>query len=197
MLTRISQQGVTLIELAIAMTVLSVVLALGVPSLSTYLANQQIRTSSEKVLSALRQARHEAVKRNTTVQFSLVNSLNAECALASPGPHIVVSRTSPVGKCNFAASDSLEPFIIQVMSGEEGSGRISVSAQDGDGNARTTVAFNGLGRVVTAGNDWIRQIDLDLSSNPARRPLRVQILAWGDFRMCDPAITAATDPRKC
>jgi type IV fimbrial biogenesis protein FimT len=196
MLTRIRTRGVTLIELAIAMTVMSIVLALSVPTLSTYLANQQIRTSAEKVLNALRQARHEAVKRNTTVQFSLVNSLKGECVLASSGPHIVVSRTSPVGQCDIAASDSVEPRIIQAISGQEGSQGTSISAHDGDGNARTTVTFNGLGLVVAA-DDSIRQIDLDLSTDAARRPLRVQILAGGDIRMCDPSVTASTDPRKC
>ncbi|MDB5770859.1 MAG: Tfp pilus assembly protein FimT [Burkholderia sp.] len=74
--------------------------------------------------------------------------------------------------------------------------RASLAAQDGAGNPRTTVAFDGLGRVITA-DDWISRIDIDMPSRAERRPLRVQIAPGGDVRLCDPAITTTTDLRKC
>jgi type IV fimbrial biogenesis protein FimT len=196
MLGRKSKQGFTLTELIVAMAVSVATIAVGVPSFSTYTNHQQIKADSEKVVNALRLAREEAIKRNTAVQFSLVNSLNGECALVGSGPHVVVSRTNPGGRCDAAPSESVDPYIIRIVEDQDSS-KTSISAHDGNGNARTSVIFTGLGRVVTASNDWIRQIDLDLKSGSARRPLRVLIPAFGDIRTCDPSVTTATDPRKC
>jgi type IV fimbrial biogenesis protein FimT len=196
-LNAVGQHGVSLIELAIALAVLSLALGLGAPSLAAYLANQQIRSRAQNVLSALQQAREEAVRRNAIVRFSLVSTVTNACALRSAGPHIVLSRDNPAGQCGGAVSESTAPYIVKVIASDGAARRISVAAHDGDGNPRYGVAFDGLGRVVSSGNDWISEIDFDASAAADRRRLRVQVFAGGDIRLCDPAVSDATDPRKC
>jgi prepilin-type N-terminal cleavage/methylation domain-containing protein len=50
-------RGFTLVEVLVVITLLSVLLALGVPALGTYTANVRLRTAAEKVLADLQRAR--------------------------------------------------------------------------------------------------------------------------------------------
>jgi type IV fimbrial biogenesis protein FimT len=177
------------------MTILAVVLGAAVPNFSTLLANLRIQAAADQTVHALRQARQEALRANATARLSLVDNVGAHCALTSTGPYLIVSRESPAAQCNAGAADST-PHIIGVVAPGGSANRASLAAQDGAGNPRTTVAFDGLGRVITA-DDWISRIDIDMPSRAERRPLRVQISPGGDVRLCDPAITSTTDLRKC
>jgi len=191
--------GFTLIELMVTLTVLGMLLMVGLPSLATWLQNTQIRTAAEGVQAGLQLARAEALRRNASVRFQLVDSLAAGCVLSANGTSWVVSLADTTGACGTAASEAVAPQIIQKRSGAEGSPNAAVSATGG-----ASVVFSGLGRVTGAGA--IAQIDI---SNPAggacktpagnepMRCLRIQVASGGQVRMCDPAVTAAPDPRTC
>ena len=64
------------------------------------------------------------------------------------------------------------------------------------------VTFDSLGRVVAPnsdGSDPITQVDFESTHPPevnGYHPLRIQMLAGGMSRLCDPAV-GATDPRAC
>lgn len=189
------QQGISLIEIVIGLAIMGLLLALAFPNFSAWLTNLQIRAAAEKMQNALHAARNEAMRKNTTVRFSLVSNLTSGCAQSSSGKSWVVSRLDPTGKCDVAASDTTDPFTAQTGTLAEGSSRVTVSASNG-GVAKTSVAFNGLGRVVTS-SDWIGQIDLDVVPANTFRVLRVQVSAGGQIRMCDPAVVSTTDTRKC
>jgi prepilin-type N-terminal cleavage/methylation domain-containing protein len=60
--------GFTIIELMITLAVLGVLLALGMPSISSWLQNTQIRTAAEGMVSGLQLARAEALRRNANVR---------------------------------------------------------------------------------------------------------------------------------
>lgn len=62
-----SYRGVTLIELLVAMSVLSILLAVGVPSFSQFTANTRLNSYANILFSHLSLARSEAIKRNTHV----------------------------------------------------------------------------------------------------------------------------------
>jgi type IV fimbrial biogenesis protein FimT len=196
LIRRQMQYGFTLIELFIGLAILGLLLALAFPDFSAWMTNMQIRSAAEKMQSALQAARNEAMRKNTTVRFSLVDSLTSSCALSSVGKMWIVSRTDPVGKCDVAPSDTTDPSTVQKGTIAEGSPRVTVTATDGSASARTFVAFNGIGRVVTSSN-WIGQIDLDVVPANTYRKLRMQISAGGQTRMCDPQVSSSTDTRKC
>lgn len=186
------QSGVTLIELVIAIAVLGIVIAMGLPSYSNWIANSQIRTTAESLLAGLQLARNEAVRRNTSVRFSLVTNLTNTCQLSSTGTNWIVSRLDPAGKCGNGTSD-IDPFIIQLKASAEGGSNATINA---DG---TNVVFNGIGRVVTSVGQ-ISQISIDSSSLPSAqtRDLRIVIGSAGEIRMCDPdPNVGTTDPRRC
>jgi len=60
-------RGVTLIELLVAMSVLTILLAVGVPSFSQFTANTRLNSYANTMFSHLTLARSEAIKRNARV----------------------------------------------------------------------------------------------------------------------------------
>ena len=192
--------GFTIVELMIVLVVLGVVLTLGMPSISGWLQNTQIRTAAEGMVSGLQLARAEALRRNAIVRFQLVNNLTAGCALSNTGRNWVISQTDATSACNQPPSEVTPPQIIQTKSSTEGSGNAVIAATGG-----AEVVFNGLGRPVGAGN--LTQIDITNTQGGAcqtvdnkehpMRCLRVIIGTGGGVRMCDPIVADVTDPRIC
>ena len=63
------ERGVSLIELMIGLTILSILILEGMPSFAAWMQNTQIRTAAESIQNGLQMARTEAVRRNANVQF--------------------------------------------------------------------------------------------------------------------------------
>ena len=191
-------RGFTLVELMITLAVLGMLIMIALPNMGTWLQNTQIRTSAEAMQAGLQLARAEALKRNTTVRFQLVNSLTSGCALTTSGRNWVVSLADPSGLCNMDASDTVAPQIIQKRSSAEGSPNAVVTATGG-----SSVVFNGLGRPAAGSLTEINVTNPNngacktAAGNEPMRCLRIAVNAGGAVRMCDPAVDDATDPRKC
>lgn len=190
-----------MIELATTMA-LAVILLFGVaPEVTTMIANSRIRSGAESLQQGLQRARNEALRRNREVTFWLTTAnatgnLGNDCALSASARTWVVSINDPTGKCDAVPAGTTDPILIEKSVGGA-SGNISLSALQADGTtAATSVAFDGFGRVSTATS--IASIDLDnASSGDNFRPLRIQITRGGSLRLCEPRVTASSDPRHC
>jgi type IV fimbrial biogenesis protein FimT len=191
--------GFTLIEVMIVMAVLALLFFVGLPGMTTWIQNMQIRTSAEGLQAGLQLARAEALRRNTPVRFQLVDTFTPACVLSSTGTNWIVSMNDPTGLCDVAESDVAAPLAIQKRSGAEATPNAVVTAAGG----ANLVTFTGLGRVT--GVLPLSQIDV---TNPSggncqtvaggrMRCLRLNISSGGQVRMCDPMVTDATDPRFC
>ncbi len=193
------QRGVTLVELFIGLAIAGVLLSLALPNFTTFLQNTQIKNAAETTLTGLTLARTEAVRRNATLRFQLVSNLTNTCAYSATSLNWVVSQDDVAALCATAPSDTTTPRIVQSKSAQEGSRNVVIATTGG-----SVAVFNALGRVSTAG---ITQIDLSNptggacehidATNGTMRCLRIQLSTGGAIRMCDPKVTAATDPRKC
>ena len=75
-MNRLQSAGFTLIELMIVIAITAILTALAVPSFSVTLDNQRISGAAEAVLSDLRWARSEAIKRNTEVRVTFTSGSN-------------------------------------------------------------------------------------------------------------------------
>ncbi len=202
MLTRRNPPGFTLIELLVTLSIVGILLVAGIPSVSAWMQNTQIRNSAESTLNGLVLARTEAVRQNKTVNFQLVTDVTNSCALSASGGSWVVSRDDPTGKCanapaeSLALADRVTPFIVQTRAAHDGSGNAVVAA------GQTTITFNSLGQATNLGASP-RSITV---TNPTggscaadggpMHCLRVDVTTAGQIRMCDPAL-ASTDPRAC
>ena len=197
-LTRASkfQHGVTLIELVITLAVMAVAFGLGMPAYSAWIQNSQIRTAAESMQSGIQLARAEGLKSNATVRFQLMTTTDANCALSSTGTNWVISVNDATGKCDVTDS-TVDPFMARFKAGAEGAKNAAVSA------TQSSISFNGLGQVTPAPTSTIT-IDITNSTGGTcvaaggnMRCLQLQVGGAGQVRMCDPAVTAASDPRKC
>ena len=196
------QRGLTLVEIAVVITILAVAIAMGMPSYHQWLRNTQIRNAAESIQNGLQQARNEAVRLNRTTRFSLValtdsRVMDDSCALSDAGPSWVVSLASPASKCGTAPSLTTDPMILASRAAGDGSRNVAVLAVDAAGAAASQVSFNGFGQVAR-GTTPIARIDIAGSPDTdGDRKLRIVIGNGGGVRLCDPAVSATTDPRKC
>ena len=192
-------RGFSLVELLVVVAVLGLVLMLGLPNVSAWLQNTQIRNAAEATMAGLQLARGEALRRNRPMRFNLVDSLSAGCNLSNAGPNWIVSQTDPSSICGVAPSDVDAPFIVQKRGSQDGSPNVVlVASQD-------FVMFNGLG---SASSPALLPPPLVIDfTNPTgggcaqaagpMRCLRVVVSASGSAKMCDPAVTDLADPRAC
>ncbi len=67
---RRASRGFTLIEMLVTLTVLAILMGIGVPSFRSFVAGQRVKTVSNDLMTALMQARSEAVKRNANVTIA-------------------------------------------------------------------------------------------------------------------------------
>ncbi|WP_287655570.1 GspH/FimT family pseudopilin, partial [Accumulibacter sp.] len=79
-------RGFSLVELLVGMAILGVLLAIAMPAFSNWLRNARVRTAAESVQNGLQLARAEAVRRNTSVRFQLVTTLDESCVSDPAGP---------------------------------------------------------------------------------------------------------------
>jgi type IV fimbrial biogenesis protein FimT len=204
MLTR-PARGFTIIELMIGLVLLGVLVTLALPSFMQMLQNMKLRAGTEAISNGLDLARSQALRRNQPVEFVLTSDDPIEDNVGGPtvtttGPHWMV-------RVNTGAGFSF----VQGHSGFEGSNQaagtqVQIAAVVPSSPAALTagtVTFNPMGRA-----ELTADATFDVS-NPAggacktaggdepMRCLRVVVTPGGRVRMCDPAVTVATDTRAC
>jgi type IV fimbrial biogenesis protein FimT len=160
-------RGFTLIELLTVVTVIAVLLAVVAPTMREQLANFRVRAAAEAMSGGLNFARAEAARRNARVQF----------ALGGTGS-------------GWSVSEAATAQVIQSRS-DEGSQDISVASS----TTSLSVTFLPTGIVDTTGTRLERiTVASTLTGAQSRQ---IDVLGGGLVRMCDPNVTAASDPRAC
>lgn len=173
-------EGFTLIELMIGITILAIALMLGIPSFAEWIQNSQIRTAGESISSGLQNARAEAIRRNTPVQFTLTG-------------------TGGAGENGWRVVERNSGTTLQSQPANDGSRNVTLITIPAEAR---TLTFNGLGRVSSAnadGSSVLTRIDIDNPKLSAAisRDLRIVITSGGSIRMCDPNMNITGDPRIC
>ncbi len=198
----VRQHGVTLVELAVTVSLAVLLLVAVGPSLQTWQQNTQVRNVASSVIAGLQKARSEAVRRNQPVRFALVSLTDSAvmddtCRISPSGVSWVVSLDDPEGACSTAVSETTSPRIIDKRAGGVGPRNVVVGSRNAAGaTSNGVVVFNGFGRLV--GTDGIASIDLDhVVSGGDYRALRVLIGTGGATTLCEPRVTSTDDPRHC
>ena len=184
-----NQRGLTLVELAVVLTIAAILYMQAAPMFSVWIGNTQTRTAAESTLNGLQLARGEAIRRNRLVQLVFTDGTAASWTVGCTNP--VDNGTADVDD----PGDCLP--VIQARAAAETSTQPQLAMVPADA---TTITFDSLGRITANidGSATATQVDV---TNPFvgtadRRTLRLALGAAGDVRMCDPAV-AVGDPRGC
>ena len=138
------QRGLTLIELMVTLAVLAVVVAIGVPSFNTMIANSRSLTLGEDMATALNFARVEAVKRGARV--SLCGSTDgAECKGTFADSWLVVVDSA-------AADDTAAVTVDTVLRQWKAPGTNEAVVATQGGNAVTFIRFTRKGMLGRSAN---------------------------------------------
>ena len=173
-----TQRGFNLIEIMIALVIMSILMTMTLPSFTAWIQKSQIRTAAETIQSGLMLARGEALRRNSQVSFTM----------AGPDSSWTVAVVNPAET-------------IQTRSGSDGTQNAQVTV--GGVAAPVSVIFDGLGRAT----NLAAQLTIEVT-NPVgglcgtdltdMRCLNVTVGVGGTVRMCDPDPSIlAGDTRKC
>lgn len=84
------QNGVTLIELMVALAVLAILVSAAVPSFVNLVKDTRMRSTVNALVTAMRVARSEAIKRGGTVSFCATDDF-LNCAAGATRAYIVFS----------------------------------------------------------------------------------------------------------
>lgn len=188
--------GFSLTELMISVFILSVLVAIGMPSFRQFILNSQIRTAAESFQAGMNLARTEALRRNARVTFWIVSGISSNCTRSASGSSWVVSIDNPGSSCNSTASDSTSPRLIQSQSGTEGNPSVALSALDSSSVAASCITFNGFGRSeanCTGGDQPISRIVFSATS---AQSLEIRVGSGGGIRMCNPSASSGA-PSAC
>ena len=194
-------KGFSLIEIGIALAILGILTAAGVPSLRNWLQTTQIRSEAESIQNGLILTRAEAVRRNVTVRFQFTTSVDSACTISTTASNWVVSLSDPSSGCTTPATQNTG--VIQAHNSLEGTPHAVVNS------TQPIVYFNGLGRqaAFSAANGipTPNLVYVDVT-NPSggtcavnggnMRCMRVVVTTGGDVKMCDTALPS-TDPQGC
>jgi len=71
---RMSSSGFTLIELMVTIAVLSIIVGIAAPSISTQLANQRVKSTTATLANALKEAKVESILRRQNVTVIYTNT---------------------------------------------------------------------------------------------------------------------------
>lgn len=200
MLDRVRQRGFSLIELMVAIAVMSALLLLGVPAFSTYLQNAKLRSAAENFYGGIQLVRAEAVRRNAQVQMILtdddpVDANGSTTNLSTTGANWMIRTPDPAIPGAF--------LFIEGKAMTEGSGQRTgdTATVQVNGGGVTAITYNGFGGTTlgaAATFAFTNPVGGDcVAASGPMRCLNVTVSIGGQARLCDPAVTAAGDTRAC
>jgi len=197
-----------MIEMAVAMAIFAILVALGVPSMTTWIRNNKVRTVSDSLQTGLRLAQAESLRRSRQVVFALTNSTTPT---QKPLP-AVVNGTAwaiwTVPSMTNAADET--PMFIQSGVLSNASTNVQVIS-----NGTAAVCFNSVGRLTnnasanvtaitggaicsqpTVGAPPVQQFNISIPGGD--RPLQVNLGLGGQVHMCDPGVAISdAHPEGC
>jgi type IV fimbrial biogenesis protein FimT len=193
--------GFTLIELVVAIAIFSILAALAVPAMRTWVANAKVRAVADALQNGIRLAQVESLRRSRQVVFSLTNS-------TAPATSLTAAANGAYWALNFvpAMTDGSETVTF-IQSGSLAANTANVSV-----TGPAEICFNSVGRLVgntstgvaggsctlpTTGTPPTQNYVVSLTN--ADRKLQVEVGLGGQVHLCDltQGTLSSTNPYGC
>ncbi len=185
--------GFTLIELMVTIALFALLLTFAYPSYTSFIRNAQVRTAAESIVNGLQLARAEAIRRNSNVRFRLLNTSQGTAVTGGTDWDIMYSLPATPTTFDQSVQTRRETSTTSNARVQVANAVGTVTANPGAG-LPASILFTGLGRLNTA--TTVRQIDITGATTDVRR-LAIVLTPGGDVRLCDPALSLATNPQGC
>ena len=159
---RNQQRGVTLLELVVVIAIVAIFATMAVPSLTTFVRDNQLTSARMQLVSDLNLARGEAIKRNTRVLVCSGDAITAGNCIngadwAVTGWVLCYDASPQDGQCDIPTATDSNPFAVRAPL------RASVNAKGLQVNAPAApMYFNPIGSQGVAG---AAQVNFNLSGN--------------------------------
>lgn len=182
----------------VGVALLGILLAMGLPAFSNYLANSKIRAAAANFHAAAQFARTEAIRRNGGVEIILTEDAPVVANVDTVNLSLT-GRNWMVRSLNPGTTDTFT--LLQGKSAQEGGVKIGAAGVLLTGS-HSKVVFNGLGGTNVGGAASFAftypggGACADVSGAGPMRCLDVRISTTGQTRLCDPVV-AAGDSRAC
>ena len=176
--------GFTLIEVVITLTILGILMAIAIPSMAEWMANNRVRTTAQSLLNGMQLAKSEAIRNNQRVRFSLDGT----------GGAWMVRRS--IGGCNF--DDAVAATLLEASTTTSQNVGASVEALSDQGDAATNIIFGPNGFQTCDIAAQLRTLTVTVAG--AENTRRVVTSIGGRLLLCDPDANSRLptgDPRKC
>lgn len=174
---RATQQGLSLIELIVSLTIMAVLAVMAAPSYNSLMDGWKVTAVSKDIIAGLQLARGEAIRRNTKVSFSVDTTTN----------HWIVT-------------ESTTGVTITAICVSPPSGYVRQSCEPNPQLTNTAnftyVVFNSQGWRDSTDSTADPTMTLSAPSTSTTQ-VKITIGVGGQIRSCDPTITSATDIRAC
>ena len=202
--------GFTMVEMAVTMAVFAILVALGVPTMSTWIKNNKVRAVSDALQTGLRLAQAESLRRSRQVVFSLTNTTTPQ---AIPLLAVANGTSWAIWTVPSMTDGSETPTFIQSGVLSSASANVQVTS------TVSTVCFNSMGRLVANAGASVTAITggdtcvpptvgtppgtppvqiFSISMPGADRPLQVNLGLGGQVHMCDPGVAISdAHPEGC
>ena len=201
--------GFTMIEAMVTLTVFAVIAALTVPSMTTWIRNNKVRTVTDSLQTGLRLAQAESLRRSRQVVFALTNSATPN---AIPLPAVANGTSWAIYTVPSMTDGSEVPTLVQFGVLSNASANVTVNS-----NGVAAVCFNSMGRLVAnatanviavtgAGVSCVQPTapptppvqKFNITAPGADRPLQVNLALGGQVHMCDPNVAISdAHPEGC
>jgi type IV fimbrial biogenesis protein FimT len=192
---RSAARGLTLIELVVAIALMSTLLGLAAPHFGLWVRNAKVRTVGDSLITGVRVAQIEAVRRSRQMVLFLTSSKTCDASITADanGAYWAVRTVAIV------SGDAVETVQCGMLA-DSASGVTMIGP--------TALCFNSLGRQIANPTPGVGSATCTLAASGTAayniaiphgdRPLRVLVGLGGQARLCDPARTLdASTPDGC
>jgi type IV fimbrial biogenesis protein FimT len=204
--------GFTILEMMMTIAVFSILVALGVPSMKTWIYNNRVRAVADSLQNGLRLAQAESLRRSRQVVFSFTNSTapqTASLTAAAGGIYWSINVIPFLSGDTAVAADFVQSGVL----GGTTTSASTTPVQIVGGPAE--ICFNSLGRLVLNTNTGVPGgncstlpttpplsgggpvFTYNISLPGSDHPLNVEVGLGGQVRMCDPNVLLTTSSQGC
>ena len=201
--------GFTMIEAIVTLGIFAIMVALGVPAMQKWVANNKVRAVSDNLQNGLRLAQAEALRRSRQVVFTLTSSTPIS---TTPFPLSAVANGNSWAIYTLPSMTDGSESPIYVDAGTLTTVGSTISVNSG---GTVAICFNAAGRLISSSNAALATVigtatcavpttgsppyqKFSITATNADRNLQVNVALGGQVHMCDPHIAlSAAYPEGC